>query len=175
MDKPWYLASGEAMEGGLWKMVGRQPLNKPWYAFFGQALLVCGLCTSPIGMWSLDKPHCYVVFGQAMEGSLWTSHGVWSLDKPWYVVFRQAMVGSLWTSCSIWSLEKLWHAFFGQTVVYGAWKSHGMWSADKLWYMACRPAVLLVFGLETSLATPAGWDVSSLQVTTLAILFISIY
>lgn len=110
-----------------------------------------------------------------MEGSLWTSHGVWSLDKPWYVVFRQAMVGSLWTSCSIWSLDKLWHAFFGQTVVYGAWKSHGMWSADKLWYMACRPAVLLVFGLETSLATPAGWDVSSLQVTTLAILFISIY
>ena len=172
-------------------MIGRQPLNKPWYAFFGQALLVCGLCTSPIGMWSLDKPCCYVVFGQAMEGSLWTSHGVWSLDKPWYVVFRQAMVGSLWTShgvwsldkpwyvvfrqamvgslwtsCRIWSLDKLWHAFFGQTVVYGAWKSHGMWSADKLWYMACRPAVLLVFGLETSLATPAGWDVSSLQVTT---------
>lgn len=110
-----------------------------------------------------------------MEGSQWTSHGVWSLDKPWYVVFRQAMVGSLWTSCSIWSLDKLWHAFFGQTVVYGAWKSHGMWSADKLWYMACRPAVLLVFGLETSLATSAGWDVSSLQVTTLAILFICIY
>ena len=138
------------MEGDLWKMIGRQPLNKPWYAFFGEALLVCGLCTSPIGMWSLDKPCCYVVF-------------------------RQAMVGSLWTSCSIWSLDRLWHAFFGQTVVYGAWKSHGMWSADKLWYMACRPAVLLVFGLETSLATPDGWDVSSLQVTTLAILFISIY
>ena len=60
-------------------------------------------------------------------------------------------------------------------VVYGPWKSHGMWSVDKLWYMACRPAVFFVFGLETNLATPAGWDVSSLQVTNLAILFISIY
>ena len=156
------------MEGGLWKMIGGQPLNKPWYAFFGQALLVCGLCTSPIGMWSLDKPCCYVVFGQAMEGSLWTcglqtSHGMWSLDKPWQV------------ACSIWSLDKLGYTFFGQTVVYGPWKSHGMWSVDKLWYMACRPAVFFVFGLETNLATPAGWDVSSLQVTNLAILFISIY
>ena len=67
-------------------------LDKPyWYVVFGQTLLVCGLWTSPVGM----------VFGQAMEGSLWTSHGVWSLDKPWYVVFRQAMVDSLWTSCSI--------------------------------------------------------------------------
>ena len=23
MDKPWYLASGEPMEGGLWKMISR--------------------------------------------------------------------------------------------------------------------------------------------------------
>lgn len=129
-----------------------------WYVVFGQTLLVCGLRTSPVGMWSLDKPW-EVACGQAMVCGLWTSH----------------CTGSLWTSCSIQSLDKLWYAFFGQIVVYGPWKSHGMWSVNKLWYMACIPAVLLVFGLETNLATPAGWDVSSLQVTTLAILFISIY
>ena len=116
-------------------------MNKPWYAFFGQALLVCGLWTNPIGMWSLDKPCWYVVFGQAMEGSLWTSHGVWSLDKPWYVVFRQAMVGSLWTSM--------------QAVVFGLWTSCGMHSLDKLWYMVLGKA--MECGLRISCGTwPVG-------------------
>ena len=38
--------------------------------------MVCILWTSPIGMWSLDKPYWYVVFGQALlVCGLWTSHG----------------------------------------------------------------------------------------------------
>ena len=70
-------------------------LDKPyWYVVFVQALLVCGLWTSPVAMWSLDKPW-KVACGQAMVCGLWTSHGMWSLDKSWYVVFGQAMVGSL--------------------------------------------------------------------------------
>ena len=108
--------------------------------------MVCILWTSPISMWSLDKPYWYVVldkpcwyvvFGQAMEGSLWTSHGVWSLDKPWYVVFRQAMVGSLWklwTSCGMHSLDKLWYMVLGKAMECGLQISCGTWPVGLLYY-----------------------------------------
>lgn len=60
-----------------------------------------------------------------MEGSLWTSHGVWSLDKPWYVVFRQAMVDSLWTSCMV----------LGKAMECGLRISCGTWPVGLLCYL----------------------------------------